>query len=198
MYIEEYISEIVKNAARQNAVRHLSASEIYTDMTATGEWEGVAKLYILREETKVIGDLSDAWTGGGAAESTVTITAVGADKLEALETVNDAVRALKSYIRITGFGGETVTIDEGETANISAGETMAAETVIVNGELGGGGRLIAEHVGGGGENTAETNPNPIDGVLVTAASGIQRWENGAFRDQYYQTRIFKFLHQLEL
>lgn len=198
MYIEEYIRLVIKTAAEQGGVRHLAASNIFTDMTATGEWEGAAKLYVVREETRILGDLSDAWGGGAAAESVVTLAAVGADKTEALETITDAVRTLKRYVRITDDGGEILTVDEGDTVVVAAGETMAAHTVNVLGSLDGPGRVIAERFTGDGPVFTESNPNPVSGVMVSAASGIQRWENGAFRDQYYQTRKFKILHQFEL
>lgn len=198
MYIEEYLARFIKDAARLGCVRHLAESDIFTDMTGTGEWEGRAKLYVLREETSLLGDLSDAWGGGACAESTVTVAAVGADKIEALETITDAVRTLKSLVKITDDLGETVTIDEDETAVISGGETMATDTLNVLGTLDGEGRVIAERITGDGDVFTDTEKNPISGVLAASVSGVQRFENGAFRDQYYQTRKFKILHTIDL
>ena len=39
---------------------------------------------------------------------------------------------------------------------------------------------------------------PIISWTITGASGVERFENGAFREQYYQTRQFKAIHNLEI
>lgn len=196
MYIEEFLARILRLAAQSGTIRNLDAAEIYTDMNGTNEWEGRAKLYVLREDTRPIGDLADPLDGPTVAESTVTLAAIGADKDGALETIEDVVRTLRGYVKITCYGGETVLISEGETAYVDEGEILASDRISVRGEITGAGLIVAERTGG--EIAPEITPNPIGSAAATAASGVERFENGAWREQYYQTRKYKVVHKLEL
>lgn len=199
MYIEQRLARVIKYAAAIGEIDHLDAQEVFTDMTAQNEWEGRAKVYILREETSILNDLSDAWDGPGAAESAVTIAAIGADKREALETINGVMAALRKYLDFSRTGdpeseGETFIIDADETAEITVLETLTTWELIANGEIGGDGWIIAESATG--EFSPTMTAYPIDSWTMTAAAGLERFDNGAFREQYYQTRKFKAIHQL--
>ena len=97
MYIEQRLARVIKYAAAIGEIDHLDPEEVFTDMTARNEWEGRAKVYIIREETTIINDLSDAWDGPGAAESAVTIAAIGADNRPAAKNLIDSGTVLCAY-----------------------------------------------------------------------------------------------------
>ena len=199
MYIEQRLARVIKYAAANGQIPYLDAEEVFTDMTAQNEWEGRAKVYILREETSILNDLSDAWDGPGAAESAVTIAAIGADKRQALETINGVMAALKNYFSCAPTGqaeseGETVIIDADETAEITVLETLTTWNLTANGEISGDGWIIAKTATG--IFSPAMAAYPIDSWTMTAAGGLERFDNGAYREQYYQTRKFKAIHQI--
>lgn len=199
MYIEQMLARVIKYAAAIGEIPYLDPEEVLTDMTAANEWQGRAKVYIIREETSVFNDLSDAWDGPGAAESAVTIAAIGADKRQALETINGTMAALRSYFSFGPTGqaeseGESVIISADETAEISVLETLTTWTLTADGEISGDGWITAKTATGIFSPTMTAYP--IDSWAMTAANGLERFDNGAFREQYYQTRKFKAIHQI--
>lgn len=228
MYIEETLAEIIRNAAAGERIRGLRAAEVFTDMVGTNEWEGRAKVYVIRDDTRLIGDLSDSWEGPGCAESDVTIAAIGADKIQALEVITDTTRALRRALmaRITGLdeltgsadeietdpedeiylpvydegGLDQMTIDAGDTMTIDTGDIASAGTISADGRLEGGGWLIAIETAGNIYRPLlyVKAGDQIGSWKITGASGVERFDNGAFREQYYQTRRFSALHQIEI
>lgn len=204
MYVEQTISRVLKYAAAAGEIPHLVPEEIYTDYTAEPEWNGRGKLYVLREESNTIADLSDGWGGSGIAESTLTVAAIGADKRKALETITAATEALRAYLppeapEDPDAEGESVEIDADETLEVGLLEILNTGTFTAAGEVTGDGWIVAETVEGALSPSMESMTGyPIISWTITGASGVERFENGAFREQYYQTRQFKAIHNLEI
>ena len=228
MYIEDALAGIISNAAAGGLIPGVDAAEVYTDFTAESEWQGRPKIYVLREETRIIGDLCADWQGPGTAESAVTIAAIGADKRQALRVITDATRALRRGLlaRITGLdeltgqadeietgpddeiflpvyeesGLDEMTVAAGDIAEIDSGDIASAGTITAAGRLQGGGWIIAVRADGDIYRPLLYVPasDDIDSWIITAASGTERFENGAFREQYYQTRKFSALHKLTI
>ena len=227
MYIEDALAAIISNAAAGGLIEGVDAGEVFTDFTAETEWEGNPRIYVLREETRLIGDLCDGWQGPGTAESSVTIAAIGADKYQAFRAITEATRALNRGLlaRITGLdeltgaagaeietdpddeiflpvyeesGLDEMTISAGDTAEIELGDIASAGTISAIGRLEGAGWIIATGADGDIYRPLLYVPaaDEIDSWIITAAAGTERFENGAFREQYYQTRKFSALHKL--
>lgn len=229
MYIEDALAAIIRNAADGGMIPEVESGNIYTDFTAEPEWEGNPKIYVLREDTELIGDLCDGWQGPGTAETTITLAAIGADKRQALRVITDVTKTIRWGLsqRITGLdeltgaaeteietdpddeiflppyeesGLDDMTISTGDIVEISAGNIVSAGTISAAGRIEGGGWIIAVNAEGDIYPPLLYVPaiGDISSWIITAASGVERFENGAFREQYYQTRKFSALHKLTI
>lgn len=227
MYIEDTLADVIRAAAESGKIPGLAGEDVFTDMTGTNEWEGRSKFYVIRETTDLLGDLADGIGYSGAARSKLTLAAVGKDKVAALGIIRAALAAVRRHLNsgpepldeytidegdeITVDEGDEicvdweeggldiVEIDEGDTVTIDDGDTAVFGRIAADGEVAGGGWIIACQWTG---NILpwliyQTGALDVDDWRLDAASGVERFDAGSWREQYYQTKTLDLVHQVE-
>lgn len=228
MYIEDVIASIIRAAATSGKIPWLNGEDVFTDMNGTNEWEGHSKFYVIRDKIELIGDLSQEYSYSGVARSQLTLAALGADKTTADPIIKGALRALRRQLNVEldhldiylREEGDIVTIDDNdilavdfEEATLDDAMVEEADLVTIDeADLAIFGSLNAQGVVTGDgwiiTNDWTGNVSPwlvynlaareiIDWRLV-AASGVERFDTGAWREQYFQTKTIDVLHYVEV
>ena len=227
MYIEDVLADIVRAAADSRKIAGLDGENVFTDMNGTNEWQGVSKFYVIRDTTDLLGDLAGEIGYSGIARSKLTLAAIGEDKKAALAVIQGALAAIRRHLNggpdpldeCTLDERDEVTIDEGDefcvdweeggldiveiderdTVTIDEEDTAVFGTIAADGEVAGGGWIIACQWSGNILPWLLYKPAALDvsDWRLDAASGVERFDAGAWREQYYQTKTLDVLHCVE-
>lgn len=92
-YPEEAIAAAIRDAIESGAITRCSAVEVFSDSTAEAEWDGTNKIYVLRGELTLIGDIT-AGGDSGFGSSEVTVTVLGSNKAESAALFDEVETAL--------------------------------------------------------------------------------------------------------
>ena len=92
-YPETAIAAALAAAITSGSITNRSGLRIFTDETAEQEWQGQPKIYVLRGELTLIGDVT---TGGdsGFGSSEITIMVLAANKSESAALFDEVETAL--------------------------------------------------------------------------------------------------------
>lgn len=224
LYAEDTLAEIVQHAAEAGKVAGLLGSDVMTDATSSHEWEGRPKLYVIREQSEAIPDLADPFGYSGTLNSRITLAAIAEHKAAAAVLMAAILAALKRHLAdppapidtLTVTHEDVMTVDpedelateyregaldtaavaEGDAMAITAGDTAVLGRLRAEGTADGEGWLIATEVTGNVSGwllyTAEAQD--IQSWNLSEVNGVARFENGAFREQYIQTRRMQIVH----
>jgi len=224
LYAEDTLAEIVQHAAEAGKVAGLLGSDVMTDATSSHEWEGRPKLYVIREQSEAIPDLADPFGYSGTLNSRITLAAIAEHKAAAAVLMAAILAALKRHLAdpptpidtltvthedVMTVGPEdelateyregaldTATVAEGDAMTLAAGDTAVLGRLRAEGAADGEGWLIATEVTGNVSRwllyTAEAQD--IQSWNLSEVNGVARFENGAFREQYIQTRRMQIVH----
>ena len=92
-YPENAIAEALAAAISAGAITRCNAAEVFSDSTAEAEWDGSNKIYVLRGELNLIGDVT-AGSDSGFGSSEVTVTVLGSNKAESAALFDEVETAL--------------------------------------------------------------------------------------------------------
>ncbi len=202
MFIENAIEGILK-AAAWNGEIPVRPENITVDAEATSEWEGENRVFIYRESSRPLGDITGANDYSGWMESIISIVILGRNKADS-EWVKTKVFAVIDRIRNLAPGnGEEIT--NPETLVFGGGDTFRVEQGDV---------LTVDRVRGDGtfENLGTTKGKlktsdyllwspfydeikKISSSIVKEVFAVERVEDGTFKAQYYNTIKMGFLHK---
>lgn len=196
MYIEDAISGIIKVEADAGNIPGLTPDRVSIDATKSTEWEGENAVFIVREKDTPIHDLNAASINSEFNDTLLTVSALGVNKATAIFTIRKIETLLNSIDRYTPTeiaDGDLFEIDR--DAILDLNETDVLETDTITGE----GMILNYGVIRG--KTASTKYSPFYGALtnislrVSELYGVERFDNGSFRPEYYQVRKLNILHE---
>lgn len=218
MYIEDILAERISAAAGAGKIPELDAADVYTDLTGSNEWEGRSKVYVIRENLEIISDLSQEYGYSGIARARLTLAALGRDKPTANAVIKGALTAVRRALNdepgtldvyaadddeitidaddelyagpvLEGDPSETV-IDAADTVTIDAGDFAVFGAIDAAGRVTGDGWITADDPAGNIDEYLIWNPvyNDVIDWRLNSIAGTERFETGAWREQYFQIR----------
>ena len=196
MYIEDALTGVIKIEADAGNIPGLTPDHVSTDATKSTEWEGENAVFCVRENDTPIHDLTGDSINPEFLDTLLTVSALGVDKAAAFFTIRTIETILNGIDRFS-----PTEIDDGDLFVIVRDSVfdINESDVFETDEFDGDGLILNHGVIRG--KTGATKYSPFYGALknisvkISEVYGVERFDNGAFKPEYYQVRKLNILHE---